>query len=61
MSEGIKVVLITCLTFVALGAMTVGYNLYTDAKRREVYLECLKSQERIAQNGERFTSSCYLR
>lgn len=61
MNEGIKVVLITCATFVLLGAMTAGYNLHTDAKRRDVYLECLKSQERIAQFGDRFTSSCYLR
>ena len=43
--------------------MTVGYNLYTDAKRRDLYLECLKANERVALANERgylATSSCYL-
>ena len=62
MSEGIKVVAMTCLTFVLLGAMTTGYNLYTEHKRREVYLECLKSNERVLElRPNAFTSSCYLR
>ena len=62
MTESLKAIAITCLTFIALAAMTTGYNLYTEHKRREVYLECLKSNERVLElKPNAFTSSCYLR
>lgn len=30
-------------------AMTLAYHLYTNAQNREVYMECLRVTERIAQ------------
>lgn len=54
-------------TIVLVAAMTLSYHLYSDAKRREAYFECLKVTERIIQDdyrqGIRITSTphCSLR
>ncbi len=58
--------LFACLGFVlTLTSMSVGYNLYTSAKNRELYVECLKMVERIAKEADRnslvSTPNCYLR
>lgn len=37
----------------SLSAMITGYNYYDNMKNREVYLECLKIAERIAENDNR--------
>jgi hypothetical protein len=65
MNEGLKVVAIMCATFLAIASMMLGYNVYTDAKRRDMYLECLKTVERINENADhRFmasTPTCWVR
>lgn len=56
-------------TLVLLCAMVVGYHLYTNAKNRELYAECLRVSERMSANKNRegnavqivSTPTCYLR
>lgn len=62
MTESLKAIAITCATFIAIALVMAGYNIHTDAKRRDAYLECLKSNERVmALNPNASGSSCYLR
>lgn len=47
-------------TLIAIAAVFVGALLYNSAQNRAMYLECLKTYERVSANsGDRFIGSGY--
>ena len=60
MNQYDKSTLVIGATLVTIASIIVGAFLYTSAQNRALYLECLKTYERIAAtSGDRFIGSGY--
>lgn len=49
MSNDLKGFLAILFTILIVVFSTIGYNLYTNAKNRELYMECLKQAEKYGK------------